>query len=174
MAASVDPFDAIVKFTIAEEGLFGVDPDDPGGATNYGITIGTLRRWRAPAPVSVEDVRDLTMGEAINIYRAWYWMLPKISELPAGINCTVFDFGVNAGQGTSIRMLQACIGAGTDGVIGPKTLAAAAAVNDRVDMIDKLAAKQADYYRGLSTFWKFGKGWLGRVERRRLVALTAA
>ncbi len=170
MALTADPFTAVVAFTLAEEGLFGVDPDDPGGATNYGITIGTLRRWRWPNRVMVDDVRNLTKTEAIEIYRAWYWKAPRIAELPPGISFTVFDFGVTAGQSTAIRMMQACIGAGADGIIGPKTLGAAIAVNDRAGLIDNLAHKQEAHYRAISTFWKFGHGWLARNERRRVAA----
>lgn len=35
---------------------------------------------------------------------------------------SIFDFGVNAGVKTSIRMVQSVLGTEEDGIIGPKTL----------------------------------------------------
>ncbi len=35
----------IAEEIVAREGGYVNDPDDPGGATNFGVTIHTMRRW---------------------------------------------------------------------------------------------------------------------------------
>ena len=49
------------------------DPQDPGGATNMGITQADLKRWRQH-DVTKEDVRSLTHDEAMQIFKAFYWV----------------------------------------------------------------------------------------------------
>ncbi len=48
------------------------DPDDPGGATNYGVTVGTMRRLKldltGDGEVSTADVRALTREKAKGIF----------------------------------------------------------------------------------------------------------
>ncbi|MGV1049163.1 MAG: glycoside hydrolase family 108 protein [Solirubrobacterales bacterium] len=71
-----DLFPRVMNFIRQWEGGYVDHPADPGGATNRGITIGTLSRWREskglPAATK-EDVRKLTQAEADEIYREWYW-----------------------------------------------------------------------------------------------------
>ncbi len=45
--------EAIAEEIIAREGGYVNDPDDPGGATKYGVTIGTMRAAGAgPGPAT--------------------------------------------------------------------------------------------------------------------------
>ena len=57
---------------VAREGGYVNDPDDPGGATNYGVTIGTMRRLgrdlNGDGRVDTADVRALTRPQAVAIY----------------------------------------------------------------------------------------------------------
>ena len=39
--------DEIAAEIVAREGGYVNDPDDPGGATKYGVTIGTMQRHRS-------------------------------------------------------------------------------------------------------------------------------
>ena len=55
------------------------------------------------------------------------------------------------------------------GAIGPITLAAARAVEAR-GRIDRLARLREEYYRGLSTFDRFGRGGLNRTDTVRRAA----
>jgi hypothetical protein len=54
----------IAEAIVAREGGFVNDPDDPGGATKHGVTIGTLRRLgrdlTGDGRVTVADIRALT------------------------------------------------------------------------------------------------------------------
>jgi lysozyme family protein len=166
-------FNPCLDFVLSAEGGYVDDPLDPGGATNLGITLRVLSEWRHTAVTKI-DVQNLTRDEAGAIYRARYWNVIHGDDLPAGVDLMVFDAGVNLGAGRSARMLQAAVGAGEDGAIGPATLGAVAGYQDRSDLISKLANAREAYYRTLSTFSHFGTGWTARVNRVKQLALGMA
>ncbi len=87
----------------------------------------------------------------------------RCEDLPRGIDLMVFDFGVNAGPGRAVSLLQRLVGAKVDGSVGPKTLEAVRAATC-LDLIDRYAAEREIYYRSLPTFGDFGRGWLARVS----------
>ena len=57
---------------VAREGGYVNDPDDPGGETNFGVTIGTMRRLgldlNRDGAVDGRDMRALTADRAAEIY----------------------------------------------------------------------------------------------------------
>ncbi len=61
----------IIQDMIAREGGFINHPSDRGGPTKYGITIATLMDWRGRS-VTIDDIQNLTVGEATEIYQAKY------------------------------------------------------------------------------------------------------
>ena len=61
-------FEACLPLLLAHEGGFVEHPDDPGGATKFGITGRTLARFRG-AKVTREAVMALTRDEAGEVYR---------------------------------------------------------------------------------------------------------
>jgi lysozyme family protein len=126
--------DAIAKAIVDREGGFVNDPDDPGGATKFGVTIGTMRRLgidlTGDGQVSVADVRRLTREKAVEIYVEHYFRRPKIDQLPEPVQPSVFDMYVNAG-GNAVKILQRLLiemghDLEADGAIGPQTIRAAA------------------------------------------------
>lgn len=117
---------------VAREGGYVNDPDDPGGATNYGVTIHTMRRLgldlNRDGQVTAADVRALTRAQAIEIFITHYNERPRIAQLPEAVQASVFDMYVNAGA-NAVRILQRLvrdmrIECGVDGVIGPQTIGA--------------------------------------------------
>jgi len=165
-----DNFDKCLAVVFAQEGGFTNRADDPGGPTNFGITIATLSEWRNK-PVSEDDVRNLTQNEAKEIYRVKYWNVARCYDLPAGLDLSVFDMGVNAGPMTSVKILQRVIGVTDDGSVGPLTLAA---VNRSKtgDLVPKFAEARLDYYKTLPGWATYGNGWGNRVARVRAAALA--
>jgi lysozyme family protein len=155
-------FPASLAFTLTQEGGWSDDPGDPGGATLNGITLQTLRDYRGDQTASADDLRAMLPAERNAIYRACYWDMVRGDSLPAGADCMVFDFGVNAGPGRSAKMLQTALGVTADGVIGPVTLAACSAA-DPSDLIEKLRQARLIYYEGLPGWLEFGRGWAARV-----------
>jgi len=73
----------IAKEIVAREGGYVNDPDDPGGATKFGVTIHTLRRLgldlTQDGVVDQRDVRALTRADAVEIFVDHYYHRP-----PAG------------------------------------------------------------------------------------------
>ncbi len=113
---------------VAREGGFVNDPSDPGGATNHGVTIHTLRRLgidlTGDAQVTEADVRLLTRAQAIEIFIEHYFRRPGLSDLPPVLQAGVFDMYVNAGA-AAVRLLQRMLtemgfACRDDGVLGPQ------------------------------------------------------
>jgi lysozyme family protein len=154
-------FDLRLPVVLLHEGGFVQHPQDPGGATKFGITRETLARFRG-TPVTVEDVRSLTTAEAAAIYRRLYWDPIRGDELPAGVDLAVFDFTVNSGPSRAVRTLQGALGVPQDGIIGPVTLAAAQ-VADPVALIRHLSRDRLRFLSRLAIWPVFGRGWRRRV-----------
>ena len=162
---------------VAREGGFVNDPDDPGGATNFGVTIHTLRRLRPGQRVGVADVRALTREDAVAIYLDHYFNRPRIAELPQPLWPTVFDMYVNAGA-NAVRLLQRLLNEmGQDVAIGPQTIAAAHRAYDSAPnhMVDAYGIALRDYYYRLAdkrpASRKYARrrdggkgGWIARAE----------
>lgn len=153
------------KWVLASEGGYVDHPDDPGGATNLGITKHTLEAWRGH-PVSKDDVRALTRSEALEIYKANYWDTVQGDKLPRGLDYAVFDYAVNSGPSKAARDLQRCLDVAVDGVVGVHTLAAARDANP-VELIKCLCRRRWKFMKSLSIFSTFGDGWRRRVLGER-------
>lgn len=159
---------ALDKIFIVEGGYVD-DPNDNGGATNMGITIGTLSKWRN-YQVSKDEIKSLTRKEATEIYKSWYWDPVKADHLPPGVDVVVFDMAVNAGPSRAAKILQQVIGVTVDGKIGPKTIAAVKAM-DPVEVIKAYTKARLDFYRSLRDWKHFGRGWTNRARKVEEVAL---
>ena len=146
----------IAEEIVNREGGFVDDPDDPGGATNYGVTIHTLRRLgldlTGDGDIDTADVRHLSRRQAVDIFIKHYHDRPGIDQLPATLRASVFDMYVNAGA-NAVRILQRLLvdmgfSINVDGLIGPKTSAAAqdAALPDPVPLRDAYGIARRNYY----------------------------
>ena len=167
-------FEDALEEILDKEGGYVDHPKDPGGATNMGITLATLRRWRANRPTTKADVRALTRGEAGEIYRAYYWTPAKCGGMPAGLGLLLFDAAVNHGVRGAVRMLQEAVGpsAGAqDGIVGKKTLGAIRA-KPLVALIDEFCAVRADLYESINE--TFERGWFRRLFYMHRRALEEA
>ena len=125
----------IAEQIVAREGGYVNDPDDPGGATNHGVTIHTLRALGmdldGDGAVTEWDVRALSRDQAIEIFLRDYYERPRICDLPDVLQASVFDMYVNAGS-NAVKILQGLLrdmgqALSVDGVIGPQTVHAARA-----------------------------------------------
>lgn len=162
-------FESCVNIVLQKEGGFINHSADPGGATNYGITIKVLSEYRK-TEVSVEDVQRLSIGEAKQIYFKNYWKPIQGDQLPIGVNLSVFDFAVNAGVSRAAKTLQKIVNVQQDGIIGLVTLKAVQTF-DVEDMIERLADERVLFYKSLKTFSVFGKGWLRRTDLIKIASL---
>ena len=102
-------YDLCLPLLLAHEGGYSNHPNDPGGPTNFGITIFDYRKYVKPGATAA-DVRAMTVEEAKRIYRTRYWDAQRCDELPAGLDYAVFDYGVNSGIGRSAKVLRRLLG----------------------------------------------------------------
>jgi lysozyme family protein len=178
----------IAQEIVKREGGFVNDPADPGGATKHGVTIHTLRRLGLDldrdGDVDVADVRLITPDQAVDIYLRHYLEGPGINRLPPLIQATVFDMSVNAGS-NAVKILQRLLSdclPGTpplvaDGVIGPRTIAAAVKAVDAMGefFVDSYGIARRNYYYSLAdgrpASRKYARrkdggkgGWITRAE----------
>ncbi|MCV6594190.1 MAG: holin-associated N-acetylmuramidase [Silicimonas sp.] len=177
--------EAIAREILTREGGYVNDPDDPGGATNFGVTIHTMRALgldlTGDGRVTPADVKRLTYDQALRIFVDEYFYAPRIDELPEVLQDSVFDMQVNAGA-NAIKILQrltTSMGFTTraDGVIGPNTLAAVrAATKAAPDHIrDAYGIARRNYYYAIgdrrAKSRKYARrrdggkgGWIRRAE----------
>lgn len=175
----------IAREIVAREGGYVNDPDDPGGATKYGVTLATLQRLgidlTGDGRVTVADVRMLSPDQAEDIFIRHYFDAPRLGELPAPIQASVFDMYVNAGA-QAIRILQRLLNqmgepVAVDGVLGPQTIAAAhaAAAAAPDHFADAYGIARRNYYYALAdarpASRKYARtrqgdkgGWIRRAE----------
>ncbi|MDQ8697259.1 TIGR02594 family protein [Hyphomicrobium sp. LHD-15] len=170
-------FDRALEHVLEMEGGFSNDALDPGGPTNQGITLGVFAAWRKVTLTAANRqslIRDLKAIDPVTvreIYRRRYWDTAHCAELPPALAVMHFDAAVNHGVGTAIRFLQETVGAAIDGEIGPETRAAVAAAS-RLNALATYAALRERRYRALPHFWRFGRGWLRRVDATLTLART--
>ncbi len=155
------------------EGGYINHPSDPGGCTNMGITLSTFRRY-LKASATCEDVKALSWEQAETIYRIGYWQRIAGDDLPSGLDVHVFDMAVNAGPGTAVRLLQKIVGVAEDGDLGPVTLRAIASYGLIDTLVRQYTQARLDYYKKLSGWPTFGRGWASRLDATTEVALELA
>lgn len=175
----------IAKDIVAREGGFVNDPADPGGATNFGVTIHTMRRLGLDldrdGDVDVEDVRVLSREQAEAIFIEHYYRRPRIDLLPPPLRASVFDMYVNAGA-NAVKILQRLLrqmghDVAVDGVIGPQTAEAAHAAWRAAPglLVDAYGIARRNYYfrlaDGRPASRKYARtraggkgGWIKRAE----------
>jgi len=161
-------FEKSLALVLQHEGGYVNHPSDPGGRTNLGVT---QRVWEEYVghPVDEAEMRSLTKEMVSPLYRKEYWDAVRGDQLPSGADYLAFDFAVNAGAFRSIKTIQRALKITADGVIGPVTVKAIQDTNAE-DFINNFSAAKESFYRSLTNFPTFGKGWLNRVAEGKKAA----
>jgi len=145
----VSDFDNALRFVLSVEGGYVNDPDDPGGATNFGITQKAYDAWCDSHSSSRGDVKWIPQNVVADIYQSGYWKVAGCDSLPWPMNLVIFDTAVNEGFGVALAVARAADG------LGPL-----AAIAVRRYIYRKLAD-------GNPTLAKFLTGWMNRLEALR-------
>jgi lysozyme family protein len=169
---SADCYAESIRCLLASEGGYVNHPSDPGGPTNFGITLADYRRYVQP-DATAADVRSMKVEEAKAIYREKYWRAMRCDDLPAGVDYCVFDYAVNSGTGRVPKVLQRVLGLAVTGRMDDATVAAAGEREARA-LIQVICDERLRFLQALRTWPVFGKGWSRRVGEVRAVALTFA
>lgn len=187
---SANPLAAFcITKTIGLEGGLVDSAADPGGLTDYGISLRAALAQVALHPDELalydvdhdghldrRDIAGLTQDEAADIYLADWWTPGWYARMaPQAIAWKCFDIAVNTGPNRAARILQQAlcdVGAAVpvDGVVGPVTglTVRGQASKDRgVRLLAAIRAEQAKFYRGLVAaqpkLKTFLAGWLNRA-----------
>lgn len=160
-----------LPFVLRWEGGYVNHPDDPGGATNKGVTQKVYDEWRTRQGQPKRDVRELVDTEMQAIYESGYWRPSRCDALSSPLDQVQFDTAVNMGNGRAVRFLQQAVGATPiDGRYGPGTQACVSNCDTGEALIAYCNAREA-YYRDLAVknpkLAVFLKGWLNRLNALR-------
>ncbi len=169
---SADCYAESIRRLLASEGGYVNHPSDPGGPTNFGITLGDYRRY-VKADATAADVRAMKIGEAKAIYRAKYWDAMRSDDLLPGVDYCVFDYAVNSGTGRAPKVLQRVLGIAVTGRMDDTTLTATRSRDARA-LIQGICDERLRFLQGLKTWPVFGRGWSKRVGEVRAAALAMA
>lgn len=171
--------DDALPTVLANEGGFVNHPDDPGGATNYGVSLRFLRGMGVDfgdldgdGDVDVDDVRRMTAAKAAACYRLVFWDSLGLDRLSnQAVATKLFDLSINMGKVRAVRLFQrALIRMGhpivEDGDFGPATLAAANLSLPGL-LLEQFRAQAKAFYSALIVrnprLAAFRRGWHNRA-----------
>jgi lysozyme family protein len=133
--------------------------------TNRGITPEAYKEFYGKVP-TVEDMKNLTKAQALEIYKSDYVSKPKFDLInDPNLQTAVVDFGVNSGPTTAVKMLQKLIGAEEDGLLGPDTLEKVN--NYEGDILSDFYDSRREFINNMQDGpkkEKYQKGWLNRID----------
>lgn len=178
-------FEQAIKTVLHHEGGFVNDPVDPGGATNFGVSIRYLKQrgdldgdgvldgdLDGDGDIDVDDIKNMTRAQAEDLYRTGFWNKHKLDSIDEYIIAErVFDMVVNMGPRQAGKVVQrACnyFGKGlvVDGIMGPASFGAINSLNAQ-KLLREIRFNHADFYLNLierrPALAKFRDGWLRRA-----------
>lgn len=166
---------AALAFVLRWEGGYVNHPNDPGGATNKGVTQRTYDAWLLRQGRPRQPVAQIADDEVHAIYEADYWLAARCDQLPAPLDLVVFDTAVNMGVGRAVRFLQHAVGERDDGEFGPLTREAVLAADPREaarTFCDRREWYYGELVRKNGKLAVFLNGWLNRLNALRREALA--
>lgn len=165
-------FDAAFERLLGHEGGFGNDRRDRGNWTGGEIGKGTLKGTKygiSAAAYPGEDIENLTLERARELYRRDYWGPAGCDAVPPGVKYALFDMAVNSGVRAAVKVLQKSVGETVDGILGPRTLQAVQNMPaDRLRL--RFAANRLLLLTEAHSWPAYGRGWVRRVATDALEA----
>ena len=150
-------FDTAFERLIGHEGGYVDHPNDPGGATRYGVTEHVAR-----AHGYTGHMKEFPLDLAKKIYRTTYWDAVRAEDCPADVRFDLFDAAVNSGPAQAVKWIQRAVGVADDGKIGPKTLLALKMTNGPATAA-RFNGHRLAFLASLPTWATFGRGWARRM-----------
>lgn len=144
-------------------------PGDRGGMTYAGIARNFHPNWPGWRLLDQNPDSPALTGLVRDFYRAHYWQRVQGDAIKSqAIATNLFDFGVNAGIRTAVKLAQIVVGATPDGAIGPKTVQALNEYDEALFVAHYAIAKMKRYAQIVTrnrSQSKFLLGWLNRTIR---------
>jgi lysozyme family protein len=162
---------AVMARVFAHEGGYTNHPKDPGGPTNWGITITDARLYGEEfgwvANPTVADIQAMPKWFAEKVYDKKYWDAERCDELPPGVDYAVCDYGINSGIGRSGKVLRRLVGLPDDTSKITNEVIAAVNKRDPKALVGAICDERLLFLKGLKTWPDFGNGWGRRVSEVR-------
>tara|TARA_R100000365_G_C2702842_1_gene40764 strand:- start:160 stop:636 length:477 start_codon:yes stop_codon:yes gene_type:complete len=155
-------FAEAVTVILDHEGGYIDDRKDPGGETKFGISKRQYPNL---------NIKKLTVGEAMDIYRKDYWDKAKVIKVPSNLQLIYFDMVVNQGKRRAVKILQEALnGKGVptevDGGIGPTTIGNLKKANLEPERLRSYRIKYyADLVNRKPTLERYWYGWYRRAKK---------
>lgn len=175
-------FDRAVEVLLRHEGGYVNNVRDPGGATNFGVSLRFLRNqslinadYDKDGDLDENDIRLMNQRQASDIYRKMFWDKCGVSYINSqAVANMAFGLCVNMGPSPAIKLLQRAAnmlaGHGlllVDGELGPKSVQMINALQP-YDLLAKYKEAAIGYYEDLvernPSLKVFLKGWLNRIN----------
>lgn len=173
-------FDFAFEQLMWKEGGFNNFRSDPGGATNWGVSLRWLKTKGAlgdldhDGDVDVDDIKIMSRDQAKDFFYTDFWVVTNIFRIQSPlIVVKVFDTAVNIGPRMAVEILQRSandLGSNLegDGRLGKLTWEAVNCyAKTDYKLLAKLRERQALYYEDLvahkASFEEFHLGWLRRA-----------
>lgn len=138
---------------------------DRGGMTYAGIARNFHPRWPGWSAIDRGEIPETELVR--QFYRENFWAAIQGDQIThQTVARSLFDFAVNAGVITAVRLAQIVAGTTPDGKIGPKTVAALNALDPEKFVLSFALAKLARYRDIVNkdpTQQKFLLGWVNRT-----------
>jgi lysozyme family protein len=166
-------YDQCLERVLVHEGGYTNDPRDPGGPTNFGITIYDYRKYVKPSATAA-DVKRMSLAEAKRIYRSKYWDALCCDNLPSGVDYTVFDYGVNSGIGRVGKVIRRVLGLSDADWRVNADVIAALKKSEPSKVIVAINDERLQFLKSLRTWSAFGVGWGRRVAEGKAFSLELA
>ena len=143
---------------------------DRGGQTYAGIARKFHPKWQGWSLIDRNDMDNPELTDLVaSFYKANFWDRLKAKEIQnQRIAESLFDFAVNAGVRTSVKLAQLVVDSTPDGILGPKTLEKINDADEELFVTKYALAKVARYTEIVSrnrSQSKFLLGWLNRTLR---------
>jgi lysozyme family protein len=171
----VDDFEKCLEFVLKMEGGFSDNPDDHGGATNFGIIQTEYDRFRRANGLACQSVRFILQTEVRAIYKASYWSEIHGDYVEMPLCMVLFDTAVNNGVGRAIEFLNEYCGLGKSMVWTAQTSsiyhewnlakiksAAVEIIKLRREFYERIAQNPGQH--------QFLEGWLNRLNSLAIVS----
>ena len=174
---------AAITLLLVHEGGYVNNPVDPGGPTNYGISLRFLRNQKGfngdidgDGDIDADDVKGLTVADVTKIYSNEFWYKYGFEKLEnQRLANMVFGLSVNLGPKNAIYLLQKAV----NRFLKPKTVFIPNGIFDEklIETSNKLEIgpiifsykyEVNNYYRELTrknkNLGRFINGWLKRLN----------
>jgi lysozyme family protein len=165
-------FDTVFDRVFGHEGGYSDNPKDPGnwtgGKVGKGKLLGTKYGIAANTYPGI-NIKDLTEAQAKAIYFEDWWCALDMQRFSKVMQFQMFDAAFNHGMRNASKMFQRAVKSHDDGIIGPKTMIAAKAMDDN-DKVIRFLSYRLRFFTDLKTFDTFGRGWSRRVADNLLYA----